>query len=290
MVITQILPLIQLCRLNKPVGIWLLMLPCWWGVSLYDDPKIFQFYFDLLMYLIGAVCMRSAGCIVNDWADRHYDASVARTNQRPLVSGKVTSFQALRAFLIMLSGGIGVWLWLNPLSKMIALLAFALLFIYPFMKRFTYWPQFILGLAFNSGVIIACAQAQPSSLKTLQPWLLYGAGVLWTLAYDTIYAFQDIQDDRLLGLKSTAILFQDRPYLLPAICYSGMALLLCVIGMINSYAWTYHLGVLLTFGEIGFRLYKWQPSNPQQCLSLFKHNIWLGASIFGLLAWELYEK
>jgi 4-hydroxybenzoate polyprenyl transferase len=239
------------------------------------------------MYFIGALCLRSAGCIVNDWADRNYDAAVTRTKHRPLACRQVTITQALGTFLFMMIGGVGVWLWLNTLARTLSLLAFVLLLIYPFMKRFTYWPQFVLGLAFNSGILIACAQINASALTTLQPWLLYGTGILWTLAYDTIYAFQDIHDDRLLGLKSTTILFQDSPYLLPALCYCMMSVFLGAIGVMNAYTFTYYIGLILTFGEIGFRLYKWQPHNAQQCLSLFKHNVWLGASVFGLLAWEL---
>lgn len=263
------------------------MLPCWWGVSLNVPPTCLIFYQDLILYFIGAVCLRSAGCIVNDWVDRHYDAAVTRTKNRPLACGKVTVYQALGTFLLMMVGGITVWLYLGDLAKIFCLLAFALLLIYPFAKRFTYWPQLVLGLAFNSGILIACAHINSSTLKTLQPWLLYGAGILWTLAYDTIYAFQDIRDDRLLGLKSTAILFESSPHLLPTICYAGMAILLGGLGFLNSYTLTYYMGLILTFGEITFRLYKWQPHNIYQCLLLFKHNVWLGVSVCGLLAWEL---
>ncbi len=279
MVIARLTPMIHLYRLNRPIGIWLLMLPCWWGVALCSSPFTKQFWQSLGLYLIGAVCLRSAGCIINDWADQSYDARVTRTRNRPLACQAVSKAQALGLFLVMMVGGVGVWLCLNLTAKILSILAFGLLFIYPFMKRITYWPQLILGLAFNSGVLIACANQ--GSLGNVQPWLLYGVGILWTLAYDTIYAFQDIDDDQLLGLKSTAILFQKWPRLLPAICYGGMFSLLYILSGARPSFFILAIMFLVVF----FRLKQWKPDNSADCLAFFKEHVYLG---FIILFWLLY--
>jgi len=223
------LKVIKLCRLDKPVGTMLLAMPCFFGVALctpFSSPKFWQL---LLMYLVGAFFLRSAGCIINDIFDAKYDAKVERTKNRPLACGQVSVTYALFLFSLMILGGGAVWLFLSSAAKLWSLGALALMLIYPLMKRITHWPQLILGLAFNSGVIIACAdQNQMIGPRVI---ITYLVGVCITIAYDTIYAFQDINDDEKVGLKSTAILFKNNPKALPYICYVLMIAGLFWVGM-----------------------------------------------------------
>ena len=281
MFIARLIPLIHLCRLNKPVGIWLLMLPCWWGVALSLSALQKEFWQQLVLFFIGSVCLRSAGCIVNDWVDQVYDRQVARTRNRPLASHAVSKKQALFAFLFMLSGGAGVWFCLNLIAKILSICAFGLLFVYPFMKRITHWPQLVLGFAFNSGVLIGFANQHP--LNSPQPWLLYGVGISWTLAYDTIYAFQDIRDDIFLNLKSTAILFKEKPHLLPFVCYGSMFIVLWILCTIRSCSWVSFFTLGCVFVLTFIRLKQWDSYCASDCLRFFMQNVYLGLLIFILL-------
>ena len=283
MVITRILPLIHLCRLHRPIGTWLLVLPCWWGVALSYLCNDKAFYQKGVLFLIGAVSLRSAGCIVNDWFDRSYDRHVKRTKNRPLAAGIVSPFQALAVFVgCLIIGGV-VWLFLNPTARLLGIVGLGLLLLYPFMKRLIYWPQLILGLAFNLGILIVCTDANPSFLKNPKVWVLYGVGILWTLAYDTIYAFQDIQDDIKLGLKSTAILFQSNPYRLPLFSYGGMVIGLVILGSLMSCGKTYFIELFLVFLLGGGYWVRWQPEKQESCDTFFKANALLGGLIFLIL-------
>ncbi len=269
---------IQLSRLDKPIGIWLLMLPCWWGVALSYSPLQIDFYFNLFLFFIGAISMRAAGCIINDLTDQKFDGMVERTRSRPLVSGKATPKQAFFYFILMCGIGLMVFLCLSSLAKTLSLIAFVLLFIYPWMKRITYWPQLILGLAFNSGVLVAYANTA-QTLNSLI-WLIYLTGILWTLAYDTIYAFQDIEDDLKVGVKSTAILFKNNPKLLPVISYIGMFFVFIVTGMQNSFSVYYWSGIALFSGVAFYLLLEWNPSDSLSSLKTFKRNQILGCIVF----------
>lgn len=247
------------------------MLPCWWGVALSESPKEISFYFNLLLFFIGAVAMRSAGCIINDLTDKDFDKKVECTKNRPLAAGHVSSRQAIMYFLLMCVIGFCVFLFLSYAAKGLSLLAFVLLFIYPWMKRFTYWPQLVLGLAFNSGVLIAYAHIQKA--LSLESWLVYGMGICWTLAYDTIYAFQDIQDDLKIGVKSTAILFKNFPKVLPSLSYGGMISLLIILHV--------HWVSVVLFSFFAFYiLMKWNPNSSGSSLHVFKKNQFLGWIIF----------
>lgn len=274
------IPLIHLCRLHRPIGIVLLMLPCWWGAALAFPQKGVDFYQTLFLFLIGAASLRSAGCVVNDWIDRKYDRNVVRTNKRPLVLGTVTASQALFLFVLMMGIGGVVWLCLNSAAKFVSMIGLCLLFIYPFMKRLTYWPQLVLGLAFNIGVLIACADVSPTLLARPEVWLLYATGILWTLAYDTIYAFQDVQDDLRLGLKSTALLFQNYPYTLPLISYGGMFACLGVLGYLKQAQKDYFCFLGVSFLISFICLKQWQPKKPDSCNIFFKANALLGFLVF----------
>jgi 4-hydroxybenzoate polyprenyltransferase len=278
MFITRNHVFIQLSRLDKPTGIWLVMFPCWWGVALSNSPWKIDFYLNLILFFIGAVCMRGAGCIVNDLTDRKFDREVERTRNRPLVSGKATPKQAILYFIFLCLGGGMVFLCLSPLGKLLSLFAFVLLIIYPWMKRITHWPQFVLGLAFNSGVLIAYANTT-QTLNSL-PWFVYGAGILWTLAYDTIYAFQDIEDDLKVGVKSTAILFRNNPKLLPIISYAGMIMIFIILGIQNNFSIYYWVGMTLFSGLACYFSWQWNPDDPASSFKIFKRNQLIGWVVF----------
>ncbi len=196
-------PYARLARLDRPIGWWLLLLPCWWSVALasesWPSPLL------LLLFFIGAVVMRGAGCTWNDIVDRDIDAAVARTRLRPLPSGAVTLKGALAFLALQCLIGLGVLLSFNSFAIFLGFSSLILVAIYPFMKRITYWPQFVLGLAFNWGALMGWAAVHGS--LSVAPLLLYLGAVAWTIGYDTIYAHQDKEDDALIGVKSTALKF-----------------------------------------------------------------------------------
>jgi len=194
-------PYCRLMRLDRPIGTWLLLFPCWWSAALAAEgwPDLWLF----ALFAIGAVVMRGAGCTVNDWADRDFDGKVARTAARPIPSGAVSPRQALIFLVAQLLVGLLVLLQLNWFAIGVGAASLLLVFPYPFMKRITYWPQAWLGLTFNWGALVGWAAVRGD--LTLAPVLLYIAGVFWTLGYDTIYAHQDKEDDILVGVKSTAL-------------------------------------------------------------------------------------
>lgn len=204
-------PYLRMSRADRPIGTWLLLLPCWWGVLLAaaatDGPDL-RTGWIVLGCAMGAWLMRGAGCTWNDINDRHFDAQVARTRSRPIPSGQVTVKQAAAWMAIQSLIAFAILLTFGPLAIVLGFSSLALVAIYPFAKRFTYWPQVFLGLAFNWGALLAWA-AETGSLSGA-PVMLYVAGIAWTLFYDTIYAHQDKEDDVLIGVKSTALLFKDR--------------------------------------------------------------------------------
>ena len=199
---------IELTRLKRPIGYMLLFWPCLWGLTLAYDFKedLINFYKYLILFLVGAILMRSAGCIINDITDKNFDKKVERTKLRPIASGKVSiklglfyaSILCLLALLILIN--------FNSITIILALCSMPLAFTYPLMKRFTYWPQLFLGITFNYGVILGWTSINP--IIDIKPLLLYLGAIFWTLGYDTIYGFQDIKDDEIIGVKSTSILFK----------------------------------------------------------------------------------
>jgi 4-hydroxybenzoate polyprenyltransferase len=220
-------PYARLARLDRPIGTWLLLFPGWWGIALasngWPNPVL------LILFALGAVAMRGAGCTLNDISDRHYDAQVARTRLRPLPSGAVSVRQAVLFLVLQLAGGAAVLLSLNRTSVMLGVAVLGLIGTYPFMKRITYWPQAFLGLNFNWGALVGWTAV--TGALALPPFLLYLGGVLWTIGYDTIYAHQDKEDDIRIGIKSSAIALgsQTRPwlfgfYLLAVVLWAGAGL------------------------------------------------------------------
>ncbi|MGV8949101.1 MAG: 4-hydroxybenzoate octaprenyltransferase [Candidatus Paracaedibacter sp.] len=277
---------IRLSRLHRPIGIVLLMLPCWWGVTLASSFTIshsLNLYF-LLLFALGSLFMRGAGCTFNDLIDRNIDAKVARTKMRPLANGEISSRQALIFFGAQCLGGLGVLMALPLRCWPLSLVGLALLALYPFMKRITHWPQFILGFAFNLGVIFGAVAVAPyQELNWIAILSLYGAGIAWTMGYDTIYALQDIADDLKIGVKSTAIQFGNHVKLALSISYGIMFALLGNVGYLATggiaYFWLMGFGVLVTM----YRLYLLNPHDTNDCQKAFNANAYLGWLVWGAL-------
>ena len=273
-------PYARLARLERPIGWWLLLLPGWWSIVLAQislgggmpDLKV------LVLFLIGAIAMRGAGCTFNDIVDEDIDAKVARTRSRPIPSGQVSP-GAARVFLVAQAlVGFAVLIRFNNFAIALGLTSLITVAIYPFMKRFTYWPQFFLGIAFNWGALLGWAAVRgelaPAAL------VLYAGGICWTLAYDTIYAHQDKEDDVLIGVKSTALRFGD------ATPYWVGGFFVCALIFIDLAGWLAGAGLIFHTGVAGAAMHgAWQMArldiaNPRRCLALFRSNQWFGLIIF----------
>src|SRR6056300_91596 len=277
----QIKLFIKLTRLKKPIGFMLLFWPCAWGLTIaYDFTKEKVTYiFFLILFFLGAVLMRSAGCIVNDIADRNFDKKVKRTKNRPIAIGEITvmrgSIYAASLCLISLI----ILVQFNDLTILLGLGSMPLAFSYPLMKRFTYWPQLFLGVTFNYGLILGWT-AIISELNII-PFILYSGAVFWTLGYDTIYGYQDIKDDEIIGLKSTSIKFKNNPIVFISLCYFIFLISLLITGLfleLNSFF--YLIFVLILLQMIFFQITKINPENSIKCLKIFKSNNFLGFLVF----------
>jgi len=272
-------PLLSLGRFDKPIGITLLLFPCWWGVVL-ESGLAFDIKF-LLLFAVGAVVMRAAGCIVNDIFDRKVDAQVARTKDRPLACNEISLRAALFFLIGLLFCGFLVLIQLPPRCWILALIAACLATLYPLAKRVTPFPQLVLGITFNFGVLIGAAAVTPNWLQGTTI-MVYGAGILWTLAYDTIYALQDIDDDRQLGIGSTAILFGSHVRGVVGWCYALMHLLLLTVIFLSASPFSYiaYGFLLLSITFILYKLYNLDLQNPNQCREFFISNQWVGMFVF----------
>ena len=277
----QINLFIELTRLKKPIGYMLLFWPCAWGLTLaYDFSENLNIYFFYLsLFFLGSVLMRSAGCIINDIFDRKFDKKVLRTKNRPIASGKVSvqlglSFAAilcLLAFLVLIN--------FNYFTILIALASMPLAFTYPLMKRYTYWPQLFLGITFNYGLILGWTSVNTEFF--LAPLIFYFGAIFWTLGYDTIYGFQDIKDDEIIGLKSTSIKFKSNPFVFLKICFSIFFLSLFAIGFLMDLNKLYFLFLILIFFQIfNFQLKELNLKVSSSCLRIFKSNNFLGLMVF----------
>jgi 4-hydroxybenzoate polyprenyltransferase len=265
-------PWLRLSRADRPIGTWLLLIPCWWGIALaaLNTGWALGDLWLIIGCTLGAFLMRGAGCTWNDYTDRHIDGQVERTRSRPLPSGQVTPngalvwmvAQALLAFLILLT--------FNPTAILLGIASLVLVAVYPFAKRFTWWPQLFLGLAFNYGVLLMWA-AKTGGLS-LPPIYLYFAGVVWTLHYDTIYAHQDREDDALIGVRSTALLFGEGTHQMLWL-FSGGVLIFAALAVLIAGG-----GLIALIGAVGFAVHMaWQIrsldiDDPTQCLALFRAN------------------
>ena len=278
-------PYARLARLDRPIGWWLLLLPCWWSVALASEgwPSLIL----LALFLIGAVAMRGAGCTWNDIVDRDIDAAVARTRLRPIPSGAVSVKAAWAFLLAQCLVGLAVLLTFNSFAIALGFSSLLLVAIYPFMKRITHWPQFVLGLAFNWGALMGWAAVEGS--LSAAPVLLYLGAVAWTVGYDTIYAHQDKEDDAIVGVRSTARLFGDNTKMWLSGLYGG-ALICFAIAFASAQVPIVALAGLIAAGaHMARQIIRLDINNSDQCLKLFKSNNQVGWLIFlGLIGGSVW--
>jgi 4-hydroxybenzoate polyprenyl transferase len=267
---------ILLMRLNSPIGSMLLLYPCLWGLISASSSieEILQNISLFIIFILGAFIMRSAGCVINDIFDRNIDIQVDRTKSRPLADKSISLHESIVIFITLSSIGLCILLSLNTLSIKVGLLSFILLIIYPLTKRITYWPQLFLALTFNIGVLIGYAAI--TNILPFEIYFLYAAGIFWTLGYDTIYAYQDIDDDISIGVKSTAILFKDSAKYWISSFYILMTSNLLIFGLLSSQEMIYFLLLILILSHQFFQIYKLDIKRPEVCLAIFKSNKYLG--------------
>ena len=268
---------IDLIRLKKPIGFMLLFWPCAWGLTLaYDFSKnLNDYFFYLILFFLGSVLMRSAGCIVNDILDRKFDKKVFRTRNRPIASGKISIYLGLFYATCLCLIALLVLINFNYLTIIIAMASMPLAFTYPLMKRFTYWPQLFLGITFNYGLILGWTSIDTNI--NIVPIIFYFGAIFWTLGYDTIYGYQDIKDDEIIGLKSTSIKFKNNPYPFLYLCYSIFILALFIIGFFMKLNNFYFLFLTFVIFHVFYlQLKKLQIQKASSCLKIFKSNNFLG--------------
>ena len=270
-------PYMRLARADRPIGAWLLLIPCWWGLALASNG--WPDWSFIALFFVGAFVMRAAGCTVNDLADRNFDRVVARTANRPIASGQLTVFHATVFLVILLIIGLAILLQFNTITIYLGVASLLLVAIYPFMKRFTYWPQAFLGLTFNWGSLMGWTTIS-GELNAPALWL-YAAGVCWTLGYDTIYAHQDKADDLLAGVKSTALKFGEHTLIWLILFYCATIILLGTIGVLMDLAWPYFVGLSVGAGHFLWQLLTVNLDIPVSCLKVFKSNRDFGLIIFG---------
>ena len=272
-------PYLRLARLDRPIGAWLL-LPCWWSTALAADhahwaapnPR------HLLLFAIGTVAMRGAGCTWNDIVDRDLDARVERTRSRPIPSGQVSVVQAAAFLVAQALIGLLVLLQLNRFAIMTGIASLAIVAVYPFMKRITYWPQIVLGLAFSWGALMGWAawfgRLDPPAL------LLYAGAIAWVIGYDTIYAHQDREDDALVGVKSTALLFGPRTKPMLALFYALAVILIGWAGYAAGAGFVFWLGLIAFAAHLGWQIARLDIADPELCLVVFKSDRDAGLILF----------
>lgn len=269
-------PYIRLMRLDRPIGILLLMWPTlsalWIAAEGRPEPLV------LLVFILGVIIMRSAGCAINDFADRNVDGMVWRTNNRPLATGELKARHAVMAFVLMALIALGLVLLLNTLTILLSLVALALAASYPFMKRYTYLPQLFLGMAFGWAIPMAFA-AQTGSVPVIA-WLLFLANIIWTTVYDTFYAMADREDDLLAGIKSTAVLFGDDDLKIQGLLQASYIVVMLLIGQQLNLSGIYYLGLLTAAGLFVYQQYLSRDREPRACLRAFLNNHYVGLAIF----------
>ena len=273
--------IIELTRLNKPIGFMLLFWPCLWGLTLsYNfDLSLAIFIFYGVLFFLGSILMRSAGCIVNDICDKNFDKLVERTKNRPIASGKISIRLAIIYAAVLCIIAFLVLINFNKFTILMALISIPLAFTYPLMKRFTYWPQLFLGITFNYGLVLAWISIKNDI--SLIPIIFYLGAIFWTLGYDTIYGYQDIKDDEIIGVKSTSIKFKNNPKKFILICYLTFIASLILIGVLMKFNLFYFLFLIIPiFQLIFFQIYKLNMNEPMSCLTKFKSNNFIGLIIF----------
>ncbi|MDA7443060.1 4-hydroxybenzoate octaprenyltransferase [Candidatus Pelagibacter ubique] len=271
---------IELTRLKRPIGYMLLFWPCAWGLTLaYDFSKnLNDYFFYLLLFFLGSVLMRSAGCIVNDISDKEFDKKVSRTKNRPIASNQVSIKLGIFYTLILCLLALLVLINFNNLTILLALGSMPLAFTYPLMKRFTYWPQLFLGITFNYGLILGWTAIQ-GEINAVAIIFYFGA-IFWTLGYDTIYGFQDIKDDEIIGVKSTSIKFKKKPKLFLTTCYLIFIISLILVGIYMKLNTMFYFFILIPATHLFFyQIHNFNFKDPKNCLKIFKSNNFFGAII-----------
>ena len=277
----QINYFIELTRLKKPIGFMLLFWPCLWGLTIaFDFSRDIQIFIKyLLLFFLGSVLMRSAGCIINDVFDKDYDNKVERTKSRPIASGSISVKLALLYSIILCLIAFFVLIQFNLFTILLALGSMPLAFTYPLMKRFTYWPQLFLGITFNYGLILGWTSIN-SQIDAL-PVIFYIGAIFWTLGYDTIYGYQDIKDDEIIGVKSTSIKFKKNPKIFISGCFLIFILCLLYIGYKMIFSPIYFFGIIIISLHLLVYQIKFLNINDQfSCLSKFKSNNLIGFLVF----------
>jgi 4-hydroxybenzoate polyprenyltransferase len=276
-------PYLRLARLDRPIGSWLLLMPCWWSVGLAAMRAGTNInLWHVVLFFIGAFAMRGAGCTWNDIVDRDLDARVERTRSRPIPSGQVSVASAAAFLVLQALVGLAVLLQFNRFTVGVGFASLAVVAIYPFMKRITYWPQIVLGLAFSWGALMGW----PATFARLDPpaFLLYAGAIAWVIGYDTIYAHQDREDDALIGIKSTALLFRERTKPMLALFYALAVVLIALAGWSAGGGLWFALGLLAFAAHLGWQISRLDIDDPVNCLRVFKSNRDAGLILFAGLA------
>jgi 4-hydroxybenzoate polyprenyltransferase len=277
-------PYLRLARLDRPIGSWLLLLPCWWscGLAAIAAGRAAPNPAHLALFFLGAFAMRGAGCTWNDIVDRDLDASVERTRSRPIPSGQVSVGQAALFLVLLALIGLAVLIAFNGFTIALGIASLVIVVVYPFMKRITYWPQIVLGLAFSWGALMGWAGT--FGALGLPPLLLYAGSISWVIGYDTIYAHQDREDDALIGIKSTALLFGERTKPMLTLFYALAVILLGAAGFSASAGFVFALGLLAFAAHLAWQIFRLDITDPENCLAVFKSDRDAGLILFaGLL-------
>jgi 4-hydroxybenzoate polyprenyltransferase len=272
-------PYLRLARLDRPIGSWLLLMPCWWSTGLaavHAGSNVNLWH--LMLFFIGAFAMRGAGCTWNDIVDRDLDRRVERTRSRPIPSGQVTVAAAAGFLVLQALVGLAVLLQFNRFTVYVGLASLAVVAVYPFMKRITYWPQIVLGLAFSWGALMGW----PATFGRLDPpaFLLYASAIAWVIGYDTIYAHQDREDDALIGIKSTALLFRERTKPMLAVFYALAVVLIACAGWSAGAGPVFALGLIAFAAHLAWQIARLDIADPVLCLEVFKSNRDAGLILF----------
>ncbi len=278
-------PYLRLARLDRPIGSWLLLIPCWWSVGLAGmRAEQFPSLWHIVLFFIGAFAMRGAGCTWNDLVDRNLDGMVERTRLRPIPSGQVTVAEATAFMGLQALIGLLVLLQFNRYTVITGLASFSVIVIYPFMKRITYWPQIVLGLAFSWGALMGW----PAAFARLG-WpalVLYAGSICWVIGYDTIYAHQDREDDMMIGIKSTALLFREKTRPILAGFYAVAVVLIGIAGLLAGGQLIFVLGLIAFAAHLAWQVLRLDINDSAHCLKLFKSNRDAGLILFAAMLLE----
>jgi 4-hydroxybenzoate polyprenyltransferase len=273
-------PYLRLARLDRPIGSWLLLMPCWWSSALaaVAAHRALPNLLHIALFFLGAFAMRGAGCTWNDIVDRDLDRSVERTRSRPIPSGQVTARQALVFLVAQALVGLAVLLSFNAFTIGLGVASLLIIAVYPFMKRITYWPQIVLGLAFSWGALMGWAAA--FGRLDAPALLLYAGSIAWVIGYDTIYAHQDRDDDALIGIKSTALLFGERTKRMLAVFYGLAVILIGAAGFLAGGGIAFWFGLLAFAAHLAWQIFRLDIHDPDLCLMLFKSDRDAGLILF----------